>query len=71
MTAQLQEVISRVRTEAGTNFGTAKRELEDKVYEYKQQMDEALKAFRLGSTDDFTRFKEDTKQRLEESEKKL
>eukprot|EP00347_Sterkiella_histriomuscorum_P008751 403343892 len=66
--SQIQELISRLKQETTNNIANVKRESEDKVWQLRTDTEDMLKTSKISIQEDSLKFKEEVRQRLDDSE---
>ena len=65
---QIQDVIARLKQDQQMALVNSKREFEDKIWTFKNEMDDLQKVGKLQGQEDVMKFKEEIRGRLDESE---
>lgn len=61
-------MITRLKQETATALSGTKRDFEDSIWTFKNEVDDMLKSSKATHADELLRLREDTRQRLDDSE---
>jgi hypothetical protein len=67
---QVQELVTRIKQEHATALSTHKREQEDQLWQLKSSHEDILKTHKSLTTEEVLKAKEESRLRLEDSEKR-
>ena len=66
--SQISELITRVKQDNVTAISSTKREFEDSIWSFKNEVDDMLKSTKSAQAEELLRLRDDTRERLDESE---
>jgi hypothetical protein len=65
---QVQELVTRVKQEQTTALTSTKREFEDSIWTFKNEVDDMLKSSKAATAEELLRLREDMRTRIDDSE---
>lgn len=66
--SQIQDLVSRVKQEQTTALTNTKREFEDSLWQFRNEVDDLLKSSKASTAEELLKLREENRMRLDESE---